>query len=977
MNISQFDTAYQKLNPAQKQAVDTLYGPVAVIAGPGTGKTQLLTLRIANILKSTDVQPHNILALTFTEAGAIAMRQRLVSFIGPAAYQVQILTFHGFCNEMIQSYSEEFQFSKTLQSISELEKRKLLSHIFRSEKLSYLYNRFDPEMYLYDTLSLISQMKREQISPDQLNTMIDQGLEKIDAVEEFQYQRKYKDKQPGDFNAKYYKEQDKLAKNKEFVLVYKKYEEQLKEKGWYDFDDMIGLVLKKMNEDSQFHALLQEQFQFIMVDEYQDTNGVQNAIVSKLIEGVQQPNILVVGDDEQSIYRFQGAVMENVLEFFQTHASGGMTSVVLSDNYRSTQKILDASRELVRNNTQSLEKALDLNKKLISHTTENTPIEIYQGENENTESYYIIKQIEKQHAAGIPFKEMAIIYRNNADSLELIEAMRRAGIPFKKQKGENLLHLHEAQKLLRTLELIESFETSHLLWEVLSYDFMGLNVLDLMHLQNQAREEGVTFFQMLLKSENEQITEKLERIIALKEAQANTSLVGFFEHFLEETGYREYILQQEDKLERLNILNSLFNEIKSFASEYPQKGVSDFLQYLQDLEFYGIAPVAQPLKTSDDAVQLMTAHGSKGLEYDVVFIMKTISSRWEAKRSVSKLSLSVHIFEDQEILSSEDKKLQSLEEERRLFYVAMTRARRYLYITSAKNYAGSDAMLSRFVSELPDDICNHSEVEDIDNTDLLTLFTSAPQQVDWTAAFESELRERANKYVLSVTALNTWIASPKEFLERHLIRIPSAKNTSASFGTIVHEVLNQVSRNYQKTGQVLSHDDWVDVLHATAEKEILSGQEREKIIEEAESVIDRYISVAEKELTLKAESEVYFGFHPVVVEGMPIKGMIDRIEYQEDGSVVVVDYKTGKSKKSKEQMEGYIRQMYFYKLLYDGSGRKEPLSGGVFDFVEDLQDSINRKIISYDTEKMDELRRHIKAFKESLDTLNFPEEHLV
>lgn len=304
-NMNAFQKNYERLNEAQKKAVDTIYGPVSVIAGPGTGKTQLLTLRIANILDKVDTTPDSILALTFTEAGVVAMRDRLRSFIGSDAYRVTIATFHGFCNDLILEHPEKFQFARDLIMLEDLEKNRLVGKLYLDGTWKHLYNRHNPEIHLGATIRIVSTLKREGISPEDLEKRIDKAISELDDDPDLHYSRKYKDKMPGDRKPKYEEAKERLLGQKELAEVYRQYEKTLKEKGYYDYDDMIRMVVEKMDTDPNFLAMLQEQYQFVMVDEYQDTNGLQNTIVTKLLEHTDQPNILVVGDDEQSIYRFQ------------------------------------------------------------------------------------------------------------------------------------------------------------------------------------------------------------------------------------------------------------------------------------------------------------------------------------------------------------------------------------------------------------------------------------------------------------------------------------------------------------------------------------------------------------------------------------------------------------------------------------------------------------------------------------------------
>lgn len=351
------------------------------------------------------------------------------------------------------------------------------------------------------------------------------------------------------------------------------------------------MVRNRLREDSQLLALIREQYQFIMVDEFQDTNGLQASIVDIIMEGQDQPNILVVGDDEQSIYRFQGAVMENIINFCEKYRDKELSIIPLTENYRSTQTILDASREVIRNNSESLEKALHLDKHLIKNTSfDEKKISIFTPSDPQVEIAGIISQIRTLHENGIPWSEIAIIYRKNANPVHLVEYLKREKIPFHKQKGENLLHHPEAQKLLKTLKIIENSYQNDLFWEVMLFDFWGLDLHYLLSLQGKMRasngEYRRSLFQAFLEDDDMFVRSIAQKILDFTRDAANKTLVQFFESFLESSGYRSFALAQEDKIERLSILNSFFDEIKTFASLHAESTLKDFINYITDLDHY-------------------------------------------------------------------------------------------------------------------------------------------------------------------------------------------------------------------------------------------------------------------------------------------------------------------------------------------------------------------------------------------------------
>ena len=363
-----FESIYKNLNQAQKQAVDTIEGPVMVIAGPGTGKTQILGARIGKILLETDTAPENILCLTYTDAGAIAMRKRLVSFIGTSAYKVNISTFHSFCNDIIQDNLSLFD-KTSLDPISELEKIELLKKLIDGFEKNNPLKRYRGDVYfeMSNLAKLFSAMKKEGWTSSYLIEKINTYIQEIPFREEFIYKRKYKQFEAGSLKQGLVDiEMEKMEKLKAAVASFDVYQSLMKSHNRYDFDDMINWVLNAFNENKNLLAQYQERYLYILVDEFQDTSGTQNALIKLLVNYWEQPNLFVVGDDDQSIFRFQGANVENMLHFQKDYVQD-VLMIILENNYRSTQPILDASTIIINNNQERLvNKIKGLEKKLIA-----------------------------------------------------------------------------------------------------------------------------------------------------------------------------------------------------------------------------------------------------------------------------------------------------------------------------------------------------------------------------------------------------------------------------------------------------------------------------------------------------------------------------------------------------------------------------------------------------------------------------------
>ena len=1001
-----FDAAYRKaydgLNAAQRRAVDAVWGPVMVVAGPGTGKTQLLAVRAAHILRTAgDVRPENILCLTFTEAGALAMRERLWRFLGPDAARIHVSTFHGWCNAIIKRAPDKFADYRARRNASDVDRFRLLCDILRDLPRKHpLTHRNDPEMYLRACADLISACKREDVSPAKLRALVAQGRLDADADESLRYKRASGKNKAGDPKPDYFKQLERLAKNEALAGVYETYLGEMDKRGWYDTDDMVGHALRAFRDHPDLLAEQKERYQFAMVDEYQDTNASQNALIHALFSDEDQPNLLTVGDDDQAVYRFQGANLGNILSFRTVYGDKGLTTVTLTDNYRSGQNILDASRAIARGAAVTLEAVEGLDKTLTAHKEDPGEIALVPCPTETAELAQAAETLRAWNAGGIPWNEMAVIARRNGDLLELADALRRAGVPYRLARGEALLAHPETRKLLDLLRLTWD-DDDELLWRALRYDFFKIPTIDVLKAEADRRDKSGrrqmgSILSALIKGEGEAQTELYlfpegparrwaQTLADLRAQAANRSPVEFFEWMVENTGYRRYAMEMgvgtqaagptsdaaRDRLARLSVLTSLFDLLKSWQSDKPDGTIRDFFLYLDDLDRFGLQPDATPLAADPEGVNLLTGHGSKGLEFEGVLMLRTIESRWEKSRSPALLSLAVPLTPDADAGAAREEKG---DDERRLFFVALTRAKAKVAVLWAESYTGKPAAPSMFVRQLPEHLVKEARCE-LTDEQVLGATIAVPLPPDLTAdlAVRAELAERAARYELSATGLNDWLESPRLFLERHLLREPSAKAAAMTFGTAVHAALEAAANAWRLTGQKPAQTAWMPPAKKAFERDGVAARDRSRLLEEVQEVVERYLSSDGHGMALDALHEQSFAG---AFEGMRLKGRFDRVEHLPDGTAHVVDYKTGKPK-SGAMEEKYIRQLDFYRLLWGLEPRVRMLTHGVLDYVESADGkTIKRTVYAFDAARQDRLRDAVRAFRRSLGELDFPAEPL-
>lgn len=967
-----FHEEYEKLNEQQRRAVDTIEGPVMVIAGPGTGKTQILASRIARILLEGVAEADNILCLTYTDAGVVAMRKRLLQFIGPDAYKVNIHTFHAFCNEVIQENLSLFE-KTAMDPISELEKIQLFKELIDSFPKNHALKRYRGDVYfeVNNLQALFSTMKREGWTPAFIEEKIDAYLADLPTRDEFIYKRKYKNFNAGDLKKdKLEEEQEKMAKLRAAVQEFDRFQQMMRKRNRYDFDDMINWVIKAFRENKNLLANYQERYQYILVDEYQDTSGTQNSLVELLISYWERPNVFVVGDDDQSIYRFQGANVENMLQFADTYKNDLFT-VVLTNNYRSTQPILDVSKALIDRNEERLVKQIEgLSKDLlssndgISHLMH--PPKVQEYESQRQEMIGITRQVQLLLDRGVAPGRIGIIYKENKYGEELSRYFKLLQLPVYSRRNLNILELPLAQKIIALLRyLAAEHDTSYggdeMLFEILHFDWFHIAPIEIAKLSMEVAEKrygaGKTSMRQLL-TEKAQAPAKdlfsselpgglkkatiiIEKLIA---AVPNTTLQQLFELVIREAGVLNQIMSSEDKHWQLQVLSALFDFIKEETHRRPNLNLQELITLIDLMEKEDIRLPMVQVSGNDKGVNLLTAHGSKGLEFEHVFLAGCNASSWEKKRKPGGgYTLPDTIFSSQP-------KHKDQEELRRLFYVAITRAEQHLHISYSRfKNDGKELEPSMFIAEIQEQFQLPVEKVIVDS-EVLSLFTALPfgdpQAPEIEKIEEEFIGHILEKFVMNVTALNNYLKCPLEFYFKNLVRIPSPKNEATEFGSSAHYALEQLFH------KMLEHPrkEFPSKQEFIADFEYYMNRHRESFtleqfrrrMEYGQEVLSNYYdqNVQQSNKIVAIERNI----RNVVVKGVPLKGKLDKLEF--DGkSVNVVDYKTGDPDKAIPKLKGpsdkdpnggdYWRQAVFYKILVDNyESRDWKAVSTEFDFIE-------------------------------------------
>lgn len=980
--LKKFTEEYQKLNTEQRKAVDTIEGPVMVIAGPGTGKTQILAARIGKILLETDVLPQNILCLTYTDAGTIAMRRRLLQFIGADAYKVNIYTFHSFCNDIIQENLSMFEKS-ALNPVSELQKIELFKELIDSFPKNHLLKRYRGDVYyeIKNLQNLFSAMKREGWGQDFLQQRIDMYLERIKTDENFKYKNSRAGQwQKGDYKPAYEEEKLRMEKLCAAVNEFQHFQDMMRQRNLYDFDDMINWVIKVFEENKNLLANYQEKYQYILVDEYQDTSGTQNKIVELLVSYWQNPNVFVVGDDDQSIFRFQGANIENMESFANGYAD--LLKIVLTNNYRSTQGILDISKTLIeRNNERLINKFEGLSKNLISSREElmkllhNPAIVEYKTAKE--EMADITNKVQNLMQQGVEPGRIAVIYKENKYGEDLIKYFRLKDIPVFSKRSINIIQHPFAKKIIQLLRyLAEEHDISYggdeLLFEILHFDFYKIPPIEIAKLSvdvnnkqysgeltsirkllyDKANKPAINLFDSGIDDRLKNFSKVIESLIA---DVSNLPLQALFENIICNGGVLGYIMKSDEKIMLMQVLTALFDFIKEETSRNPTLTLQGLISIFDLMEKEGIPLSMMKVSGSDKGVNLLTAHGSKGLEFEHVFVAGVNAHLWEKKRKPSGG------FKFPDTVFSSLPSANDDEELRRLFYVALTRAEKHLQISYVKYNAESKELEpSMFIAEilqthdLPIERIELSDSELMD-FEVLNFTCLAPEIEKSEEDFIGGLLE---KYVMNVTALNNYLRCPLEFYFKNLLRIPSGKSENTEFGSAIHFALQKLFEKMQRhelqhfcTKEEMIEDfRWYMIRHRENFTKEAFERRMEYGVDVLSNYYEEYIGSCNKIVAVERNIK------NVVVSGVPLKGKIDKIEFT-GKEANVVDYKTGdvSSSYTKEklsppndkQQDGgdYWRQAVFYKILIDNYDKKEwKVISTEFDFIEPDKKSGFKKI---------------------------------
>lgn len=1020
----------KNLTSEQHTAATEIEGPMMVIAGPGTGKTQVLSSRIAHIRKTTDTSPDSILVLTFTESGAIAVRKRLASMIGSDAYYVSIYTFHGFAESIISTYKHYFP-TLGAEVLTQIDQITMIRKLLDEMELTRLKIIDDSYYYTRDIIRTISNLKREAISSDELSKITNDEIETIKKDDNSFNKKtgKMKTVQEARINS--------LEKTLELAEVYKEYERELREQKKHDYDDMIIEVLNKIKTDINLKADLQERYLYFLVDEYQDTNGAQNQVVTQLADNpyFENPNIFVVGDDDQSIYKFQGASLSNILYFKTNYPSSKV--VIMTQSHRSTQKVLDASMSVIQNNTQRLVNVMNLNKVLTSNIQDPTSkVELAEFDHERYEYIWIVNKIKELIAQGLTYSDIAIFFRNNGEIATFSTLLQSHNIPVTSEHSSNIMDDTFIRNLITLIRVIADPEDDRLFFSLLCQPWSEVTTLDRIKLTTLRSKKRISFFDLVknynllkeheigfekesykTKYENEptaaqeivqnefslfadslDVREEPNSLIRLSsflidqnQRLHSENFAVFFNQLLETINFRDRILVEEDRLNILNKLSTLFDEIKRRVAANSHYTYEDFLNYIDIIEEYGLPIVEKTLDLNTDSVRLMTAHKSKGLEFRIVFVPRLVDRYWGNSMARENIAMPEGVVKYEK--PSKDEKN---EEERRLFYVALTRAKSQLYLSYSNQYESAygikNTMPSMFIGEIEKELLEEIKPQIVISEDdiLKEVWTKGDEKK--VASFHSQeeenyIRTLLDNFKLNATALNNYLECPRKFFYMNLLKIPSLKKDRQSFGTAMHKALEVFFDKAKEDGKLPDKELLYTVFEETLAKEIIADDIKAQLLESGRQGLEGYynqVIIPSSQTEKVLFTELNFDKRNVNLDDIPLTGKIDAVIVDNNEEAKVIDYKTGRIYSHNEIEKyslnsegvlvpsGYYAQLMFYKLLTENDKTfKYNVNAGVLDFIEGRNGKYKREAFEYKTESIDAFKILIKETVNRIKQLDF------
>ena len=988
-----------KPNSKQQQAIDILNGQVMLLAGPGTGKTFTVIHRIEKML-ADGVEPSSILCLTFSDAAASEMRQRLIKKMGVVASAVDIYTYHSFCNDLIKTYPDKFEMTSGVKLITDAEKISIMKECIDDANLKFFVpSRADRYFFTKNFISYVEKLKTQRVLKDEYMACIDTNPMLMPRYKELESEIYEREQAGNTKNKTRYNELEKIKTNiekaKELWTLFELYSTKMINKNLIDFSDMINLVLTSFEEDSQFLSEVSNKYKYFLVDEYQDTNDLQNQIIFNLLDGNDEKNIFVVGDDDQIIYGFQGAKSDNIENFLTKYPN--TTVICLEENNRSTQTILDFSNLIVNQDENRLENNLyfkekyNISKKLTAKNpkiiVKDKKIKRIQFGEILQEFNYIVDDIKtliesdfapKTDEDKIDYSQIAIISKKRAELQTFAELLKSKNIPFQIDEGKSIFAIRSTILIYFYIKAMNNYLTSSdklfglLLSEPFKIDQQDYNkILEEKRLwKKDESSDFITLMRNLNGWKNpEKITKFLETFDYLQDYASSNNLRNTVVEIINRTGLLTYFYKSgKNRSENLAGIRKIISEATDFQNSDSTKNLSDFVKYLDDCFENEIDINLDKDSVVQNAVQLMTYHGSKGREFEYVYLPNLISSNWEDFRMPGEYKLITEEVPDKD--AAQAKKDSEL---LKLLFVGITRAKHTLTISFADSNNGKAQQITKYL-EPTANYDFDSEQFECSADDLTTEFyrSVSSDVFDNQKAFKNEIEERVKSVVLSPSRLNDYLSCPRKFFYVKVlgIDVEEADWDGANFGTLIHSLLERAVKVAKESAYPTLEEILEKFRLGMDGMKFSSEAKKEKYFKQGQKLLTNYYPYF-SQIPISRITDIEFSFYGVDVDGDFITGKIDRIEKNSDGTFELYDYKTGNYTSEKkiapnEEKQNYFNQLCFYKYAYEKlTGNKVSKVGIIY--VENHEKSVDKYLTDDDMKYIETLIKdtyqNIKALK--------------
>lgn len=959
MNKSEqgFEIEYKRLNKAQKEAVDAIEGPVMVVAGPGTGKTQVLALRIANILQKTDIKSDGILCLTFTNSGVAAMRERLRKYIGKESHGINIATFHSFGMRLIEEYYDILDLPNTPRLMDDADRIILFDEILENNAWEYLRPRGNTSKYYNDLKSLITLLKRERISSREFEKEI---KDEVSFLKSDKTSISTRGESKGELKKEVLKKIEGLERTQEVGRFLDLYEEAKKEKNFFDYDDVLINLVKLVESSEDAASDIRERYLYVLIDEHQDSSGIQNKFLKEVWGEVEKPNIFVVGDDRQLIYGFGGASIEYFEGFKNTFGKAKLITLV--ENYRSTQTILDAADKILESKLTT--------EKLKAQSKDKHPIRLVEADYSRDEIIACALDIKEKIKNGIDVNDCAILMPKNKEVRAATIILRDMGLPVSTYGNLRLFDSPETESLLRVLKIINNPYDNVALSESFFDRNSGIPPLEAHKFlkEHNLREFSLSLLHegrtRSLFNENGAVENWIKKLMEWLSRSGEMGVYSFIQMVGEELLIQN--ADDENLLSRVEIIRTILHLVLMQVEKNPRLTLKDFLAFLDRIyDYEENIPLASFGK--EDGVKVLTLHGSKGLEFDYVWIAhlneKSLAGGKKPGFSLPEKISSLIEERDEEVIKRE-------------LFVAITRAKRFCTLSYAKyTFEGKEQELAGIVALLDQDLLEKQTNIETEKNILkqnpkafVNKMETPKKNASSKGALKDVVMKEYEKRPISASLLNNFFECTWKWYFRNLLQLPEPQEESLEFGSAVHASIDRIFK--------LKAVPKAAEIEKIVKEEVFKrgfGTERKK--QEMEALVFGVVSKwAKSYLSLVSadrDNEKSISFRDERFPHLNIYGKIDLVEKLNGSNLRVTDFKTGSVKKKSDvekrdeegRMSTLLRQLSMYSYLLNKSTKDKINASDVrllFLEAKEGEEAIHDRVIS--KEEMELLVKDIEDY---------------